>query len=477
MSLGGWVSALFGRAGGNTTYREAAGTTVDEDESGWRRLSGDTQRDLEPLTHERMREMAAYLWQANSLANRLIELPLAYLLAEGVKLKVSDPKAQDTIDRFWRDPINQMDIKLEKRVRELALFGEQCYPAFVNEHSGAVRLGYLDPSLISEVVTDPDNREQPIGVITTKDAAGQERRYRVIVNGPDEELFRAPAQALRASYTDGECFYFAVNTLSSGVRGRSDLLAQSDWLDAYDDFLFGDLDRSKYQRAFVWDVKLTGLSQEQIDARAKNIRPPAPNSVRVHNETEEWSAVTPGLSAADTSETATLLRNHVLGGSTIPEHWFGGGGNVNRAVGAEMAEPTFKLFSMRQRAVKYMLEEIGRFVLRQKAIADGVIDFDLAQSNYTVEAVFPEMIAKDTTRYAAALQQVVAAVALAVGNGYLTKAMAVRIIATVAGRLGVEIDIDQELTQAAVEADAALADDLLPPDALIVPPDESTDSA
>lgn len=460
MGFRDWLTRLIGATAQKTPFREAAGATIDEDEEGWRRLTGDTRRDLAPLTQHRMREVAAYLWQANLLANRLIELPLAYLLADGVKLQVTDPHAQATLDRHWRDPINQWDLKLTKRVRELALFGEQCYPAFVNAVSGAVRLGYLDPALIETVVTDPANPEQPIGIVTVKDKRHKARRYRVIVNGDEAELFTRRTQEIRETFSDGECFYFAVNALSSGVRGRSDLLAQADWLDAYDEFLFGELDRSKYLRAFLWDVELKGLTEEQIRARAKSIAPPSPNSVRCHNESEKWTVVSPELQAADTSAAARLLRNHVLGGSTIPEHWFGGGGDVNRAVGAEMGEPTFKLFSMRQREIKHMLEEIARYVLRQAALAEGAKDFDAAKDEFSPQAVFPEMIARDTTRYAAALQQVVVAAATAVEKGYITKLMAIRIIATVAGRLGVEIDAEKELEAAKGEADAAAAEDL-----------------
>ncbi len=127
-----------------------------------------------------------------------------------------------------------------------------------------------------------------------------------------------------------------------------------------------------------------------------------------------------------------------------------------------MAEPTFKLFSMRHREVKYILEEIGRYVLRQKALAVGEKGFDLSKPEYQVEAAWPEMIAKDTTRYAAALQQVVAAAAIAVDKGYLTKATAVRIIASVAGRLGTEIDAEKELKAAIDERTKAEEDDLMP---------------
>lgn len=451
-----------------TRLREAAGANVPDDDEGWRKLTGDSARDLAPLTQARMREIAAYLWQSNLLANRLIELPLAYLLAEGVKLQVKDETAQAWLDKFWTDPINAMDLKLTKRVRELSLFGEQCYPVFVNEVSGMVRLGYLDPALIETVVVDPDNPEQPIGIVTTKKKSVA-RRYKVIVNGDDAELFTARTCAIRDSFADGECFYFTVNALSSGVRGRSDLLAQADWLDAYDDFLFGEHDRARYQRAFVWDVTLSGLTQEQVDAAAKNYPPPAPNSVNVHNESVKWEAVSPDIGAGDTADAARLLRNHVLGGSTIPEHWFGGGGDVNRAVGAEMGEPTFKLFSMRQRDLRYILDVIARYVLRQRALAAPESGIDLDKPECAPQAVFPEMVSRDITRYATALQQVVVGCALAVEKRYLTRKTAVRIIATVAERLGLEIDADQELADALAEGkaedDNSAEDDLLPLDA------------
>jgi len=66
--------------------REAAGVSIDPDEALWRRLTGDGNRDLSPMTQRRMQNLATYQWQSNPGANRLIELPGAYLLADGVKL-------------------------------------------------------------------------------------------------------------------------------------------------------------------------------------------------------------------------------------------------------------------------------------------------------------------------------------------------------------------------------------------------------
>ena len=432
---------------------EAAGATVDaDDEDGWRRLSGDADRDLSPLSQARMRETALYLWDANLLANRIIELPLAYLLAEGVSLRADEEEMQEAIDRFWRDPINSMDTKLPKKARELAICGEQVWPTFVNEIDGHVRLGYLDPALIETVVVDPDNPEQPIGIVTARDRKGRQLRYRVIVNGP-ESVFTERTQRIRERFGDGEAFYFTVNDLSISRRGRSDLRAPADWVDAYDQFLFGEIERYNFLRAFVWDVTVTGADPEQIKAKAREIKPPAPGSVRVHNDSEIWKAESPDIKAGDTADGARLFRNHVLGGASIPEHWFGGGGDVNRATGESMGEPTFKSFSMRQRYLKHILESLGRYVIRQKLIAESG-EPDWWDERLECEAVFPEMTARDTTKYAAALAQVASAVALAIEAGLMTHETGVAIIASVAGRLGVEIDPDDELAKAR-EAKAA----------------------
>jgi hypothetical protein len=423
----------------------AAGKMIDNDDADWRPLSGDALRDLLPMNQRRMQDIAAYLWESNTLANRLIELPIAYILADGVKLKADDEIIQKLLNDFWNHPVNLMAIKLVKKVRELSMYGEQCYPTFVNQYSGAVRLGYLDPCLIGTVVVDPDNAEQPIGIITVLTKKGVSKRYKIIVNGAEEEMFTQRTIEIRDTFTDGDCFYFKINDLASGRRGRSDLLSQFDWLDSYDQFLFGELDRIQFLRAFMWDVTLTGANQDEVDKKAKSIRPPKPGAVRVHNEAETWKAESPRIESADTDTSAALFRNHVLGGSTIPEHWFGGGGDVNRSTGESMGDPTFKVMSLRQAYIGYMLAEMGRYVIRQWEMAHTGKEPDLTEDVYDFVVQFPEMVAKDTTRYAAALQQVTQAVSLAVADKLLTVKTGIQVIESIAGQLGVKFDAEKEL--------------------------------
>lgn len=441
------LKRLFSEAEEPVRLTEGNGQTVDPDDELWTRLTGDGARDLDTLSQERMRTVAVYLWDANVIANRIVELPIAYILGEGARLSANEEALQPVLDGFWRHPINAMDKKLPIKVRELSLYGEQIWPVFVNEVSGQVQLGYIHPSRLKEVVVDPDNPEQPVGLVVTKGVMEKELRYRVVVNGP-EALFTQRTQALRQTFTDGDVFYFAVNTLSTTRRGRSDLRAPADWLDAYDQFLFGELERYNFLRAFVWDVTVTGADDTKIKEKARSIKAPTPGSVRVHNESEVWKAETPDLQAADTSNGARLFRNHVLGAASIPEHWFGGGGDVNLATAAEMGGPTYKMFSMRQREIRHMLEEVGRFVIRQSILAKECREPDWTDPRLEVQVVFPEMIPSDTTKYAAALSQVAAACVTSMEAGLLSEAAAVGLLATVAGRLGYELDPDAELAAA-----------------------------
>jgi len=434
------------------SFKEAYGATVDADDDQWRKLTGDKNRDLAPMTQYRMQDLSVYLWESNLLANRLVELPLAYLLAEGVRLSADDEIVQEWLNEFWNDPINNMALKLIQKARELSLFGEQCWPTFVNEFNGHVRLGYLDPSLIETIVTDPDNGEQVIGVVTTKDKRGHARRYRVIVNGSEEQLFTKRTQGIRESFDDGECFYFAINKLSNGKRGRSDLLPQIDWLDAYENFMFGEIDRAQFMRAFMWVLTMTGATPDEVKEKARTVTPPKPNSVRVSNDAEQWDTVSPDLQTGDSDTAARLFRNHILSGATIPEHWFGGGGDVNRATAAEMGDPTFKVMAMRQTFLGYVLESVAKYVIRQKELAHNRREPDMNDEIYQVNIEWPEMVSSDISKYAAALQQVTQSAAQLVMNHLVTKERAVMMIEKITARLGVEFDTAKELEDALKEA-------------------------
>ncbi|WP_238121969.1 MULTISPECIES: hypothetical protein [unclassified Xanthobacter] len=440
----GWFKGLFTGVA-PAAGPEPAGCSVEASgEQGWRPLST-SERDLKPTTQRRMQELAHHAWEQHRLANRLIELPIAFILGDGIQVTCEDDEAQAWLDAWWGDPITRLDLHLEKRVRELALFGEQVIVVFTGP-GGLIRHGAIDPTAITEVIVDPDNAALPIG-LKVRDGSGEERTYRIILDGEDVDLLLSPAIALRAQMTAGDCHFWRVNDLLTGRRGRSDLLSAIDIADAYTQLIFGEVERAAALRTAIWDVTLNGATPEEVAKRAGDIAPPSPMSVRVHNDAEKWESISPKLEAADASETLRVVRNEVLGGATIPEHWYGGGGDVNRATAAEMDEPTYKVFRRRQLLWQAIIEAEARHVIRARLAATGRATKVLPES-MRPRADFPPMQSVDVSRYAQALAQLVAAVASAVDRGLMTEETAVKLIAGIAGKLGVEIDASAELEAA-----------------------------
>jgi hypothetical protein len=324
-----------------------------------------------------------------------------YVVGDGVEIKAESTAAQRVIDAFWQDPVNRVDVTLPEIVKELAIFGEQCWLAAVNPVSGRVRLGYLDPAEIEAVewgeIGLDVGEEGPTAVsvpvaVWRRPAAGEKnpRRFRIVRmdEDPESETF---------GQLTGECFYFAINKARSAARGVSDLFALGDYLDGYDKMLFGLIDRVGFSNAFIWDVLLKGATEEQIQDWLKDQRPPRPGSVRAHNEQVEWKAVAPTLRAHDFNEAARTIKNMNLAGAGLPEHWFADGGNANRATALEMGGPSLKMLLERQGYVSFMLRALLEYVL-DRAVAAGTL---AETESRRFRVLMPELSIQDMARAAA----------------------------------------------------------------------------
>jgi hypothetical protein len=390
-----------------------------------------------------MQQVAYYLYLVNPLAKRIVEYTRNYVLGDGVEVLAEDPAVQEVIHRFWNDRVNRLDVMLPESVKELGIFGEQCWLTAVNPVNGRVRLGYLDPAEIEAVEWgelgvggDGEGGEVviplPVAVLRRPTAAGPAQRLRIVHldEDPESDTF---------GRLTGDCFYFAINKARSASRGVSDLYAIGDYLYGYDQMLFGMIDRVGYSNAFIWDVLLKGATEEAVQEWLKEQRPPKPGSVRVHNENVEWRAVAPDLKAGDFNEAARAIKNMNLAGAGFPEHWFADGGNVNRASAMEMGEPTLRNLLERQGYVSFLLREVLDFVLDQ-AINAGVLAEDVNR-RFTVK--MPEMSIRDLGRAALALSQVGAAVVELRKAGLIDCRTAREMVSSVAVQLGVEMNLEQ----------------------------------
>ena len=85
------------------------GGAVDSDDHLYRSLTG-SNRDLTPVTQDRMINVAAYLYDTNLTAARMIEIVRDYVIGDGITYTCENEDVKTILDNHWDDPINNWEL-------------------------------------------------------------------------------------------------------------------------------------------------------------------------------------------------------------------------------------------------------------------------------------------------------------------------------------------------------------------------------
>jgi len=453
---------------------------IDPDDNRFRRLNQQS-RDLSHLTAERQREIAYHMVDTNPFAKRVIEMKKDFIVGDVARWTITaeDEKVQDILDAHWNDPVNDWPSKLESRVRELGMSGEQCYTVETGA-DGIVRLGYVDPGVIVAVKTVEDNFEVPHEIFLQKKIVeSEDLKLKVVRYDMAQKRLVGLMEGEEDQY-ESACFFFAVNKPIKATRGRSDLFSMSDGIDMLDKFHWNRMERTQLMNAYIWDWTCDGLNGEEIKAFAKSQGgSPSPGSSRYHNESVKVEAVTPNLQSADASQEGRMMRTPLLVGAGLPEMWlFGVGEDANRASAYEMGDPPMRMLRARQNYVSLsMIVPILRYQIAE-AIENGRLSQDVDQ-DFTLDV--PEISSRDMKKIADTLESVGRTLSAATGT-FLSRETATEMFAFVASQVGMDVDAEQEKERLTAEGELENDTDLeglfLPqngavdPDRALVLPDE-----
>lgn len=246
----------------------------------------------------------------------------------------------------------------------------------------------------------------------------------------------------------GSCFYFTVNKVSNATRGRSDMLSLIDWVDAYDQLLFNEVDRGLLLKAFIWDVSLEGYNDNQIAEYKKANPQPRPGAVRYHNNRVVWQAVTPDLKAADSKEAADLILSYIATGARLPKTWLAGTMDVNKATAQELSTPALVRLSGRQKLIKWIIFHILTFVLDQAEIK-GTIKKRAKEKGFlspklwAMHVNLPDLKQTNQIAVAQAINNIVVGLGLAVQQGMIDLVLARECVVMFIQQMGVEVNLTE----------------------------------
>src|SRR5579884_48410 len=417
-------------------YWGRRGSSGSEEDYFWRRLSDNWyQKDVVPSTYLDIHNQVFEAWNANPIANYIVELGVNFVLGDGIQVRAKNKKVQKAIDAFWNDTDNHMDLRIFDLCQELSLYGEIFVRFFVNEFNGDVKIVQIDPSMVYQIESNPENIEHEI------------RIHRRPI-GPSSTIPGQPAlpTPLEQHNFEGvwltvpdQCIHFAINKVTNAKRGKSDLATLLPWLRRYKDWLIDRVRINKYKAAFLWDITLTGADRRTIDLKMQEYsRPPEPGSIVVHNENETWAAVQPKIDAGDVAEDGRAIKLMVAMGAGIPEHYLASGENSNRATATEMALPTVKKYKRRQDHFGYVLTRILSRVVQEKQ-SRGLLPAGIDTS---ISFTFPDIDTDDNLALGQASFYTSRALAIAKAQGWVTDETAAHLFFE---SLGVDINARQEV--------------------------------
>lgn len=427
-------------------------------------------KDIRPYDHQRMLEIAVYLYQNNPLAKRIIERRTNFILGEGISIVADDKDVQEVITKFWKDSYNRLDRRLHAYVNAWRAYGELILHTTVNPTDGSVRLGFISPDRVTAVIPNEMNVQVIEQVQLKPHSPGAKD---VVYNAIN--LDGDPKSNTYNMHT-GECFFFTANTLPDMVRGLSDLWAIADYCDGYETTIWDLVERAGIVNAFVIHVTKDGASQEDLEQwwMKHGSEVPRAGEIVATNEKEKWEFLTPDFTGQNVSEWSDLILSMIATSADMPKFWLNAQLDPNRAAAEQMAGPVVKGLTELQREFTGIMEDIIEFVIDQ-AILARTLNRDVNRE-FRVEV--PEISGKDLAGAGQTFLQSTQGLAAARAEGLIDEKTARRVLVQLVSRLGIEATIEEVEAEIEKETKRAEKDkEQVPQERVPFPGAENTGSA
>lgn len=132
---------------------------------------GGRPQELMALQRRILAEQSRTALTHDPLAGAEAGLRANFAFGKGIPMpQAKDPDVQKIIERAWDDPVNQEKLTSyeAQRYRSNQMITDAQLMPVAYTDNGRVRLGFLDPDLVVNVVTDPEDDELPLWYATRK---------------------------------------------------------------------------------------------------------------------------------------------------------------------------------------------------------------------------------------------------------------------------------------------------------------------
>lgn len=326
------------------------------DDSRDRLLSGGRvqERDRWDCDREELLAQALEAWRTNPLARRIVELTSQYVVGGGISFRCPHAHTRRFLHEFWNHRLNRMDMRVFELCDELTRSGE-IFLLLSTDPSGMSYLRAVPAQEILSIDTAGNDLEQELAY-HGRDAAGSAPVWPAY--DPENDDGRSPVM-----------LHYAVNRAVGTGRGESDLAPLLRWLGRYSAWLEDRARLNRYRFAFLYAVTLKGSTLAERTRRQAelNARPPAPGSLLVKDESEEWEVLNPQLEAGQSGEDGLALKKMISAGAGVPLHFLAEPESATRTTAESAGGPTFRRYEQRQEYFLWLLHDLLQAAMRRAA--------------------------------------------------------------------------------------------------------------
>lgn len=344
-----------------------------EDE-GWTKLGYDESGNVNEQTRINNVRLARRYNNFDPLAKQAIRLWKNYTFGTGISFKAENEADQDALELFWNHEKNLVHTSIlgqHTDCERVLTDGEVFFLIFPGE---IPIIRTLDTLEITEILTDPDDRETVLLYKREYTTPQNEYKFDFICDYTNTEKLNALDSngEVRENTTDAVIYHLKFNTISQ--RGNSLLNPILDWIREYRRFLGSRVAIMLALTRFAYKLKIDGGSTAISAAKASlNDKLPQAGSTRIENKGSDLTPIKQDTGSKDAYNDARMLRLQICSGVGIPEQYFGDISSGNLATAKTVELPLIKQFQTFQQLWAGFYDTLFKIVLGN---FDANIDID-----------------------------------------------------------------------------------------------------
>lgn len=362
-------------------------------------LGGNFYKNLYFYDYIRQANSAFWALNHDPIAHQAVNILVDFTLGRGYRVDCDNQEAMVVWKAF--EKANNVQAMMRKFARELSVYGESMIWKLPDQETSIVqnkvsyqpirkglipRVRLIDPSVIWEVVTWPEDPDQPLYYVWVAPTA-----YQIYTSMGDQKGVPSSKFVFQTIPAD-QILHYKINEVTGEKRGRSDLFPVLGFLKRLRDSVNYSLIALQKQASYCIDTTIEG-SQADIDAYIQDqqsqgtIAPAGSEFVHTSKIKREYMGTEGGRTG--NSSTFDWCLSMVASGLGIPISYFGThlSGGQTRASAIVATEPVAKRFENRQDVYRRVIQDLWDYAMEWAGL--GFVP---------CEVTFPEIITQDRSQ-------------------------------------------------------------------------------